>query len=186
MNASPPATTNATPLTQIGITVSPTMTRTPRTTRNSCARDTTARRIVAVTVAGFKVVSFIMRKASNAAVYLRRTGRPMGARPGVRCNGMLACLHDRVAQAVARRLAQVRMHQPPTKHPLPLHAHSFEEARRCNVIHVAGRPHPVDHRLRQGPLDHGRHRFTHEALTPPASRERITEIHGTCSHADFD
>ena len=52
MNASPPATTNATPLTQIGITVSPTMTRTPRTTRNSCARDTTARRIVAVTVAG--------------------------------------------------------------------------------------------------------------------------------------
>src|SRR2546422_8661805 len=51
---------------------------------------------------------------------------------------------------------------------------------------VAGRPHPVDRRLRQGPLDHGRHRFTHKSLTPPASCERITEIHGTWSHAGFD
>ena len=99
---------------------------------------------------------------------------------------MLACLHNRVAQAVARRLAQIRMHQPATKHPLTLHAHSFKEARRSHVVHITGRPHPVDHRLRQSPLDHGRHRFTHEALTTPASRECITQIHGTCSHADFD
>src|SRR5215831_17995116 len=78
------------------------------------------------------------------------------------------------------------MYQPSTKHPLTLHAHSFEEPRRCHVVHVAGRPHPVDRRLRQGPLDHGRYRFTHEALTPPASGKRITQIHCTGSHADFD
>src|SRR5262245_63235608 len=78
------------------------------------------------------------------------------------------------------------MYQPSTKQPLTLHTHSFEEPRRCRVVHIARRPHPVDRRLRQGPLDDGRHRFTHEALTPPASRERITQIHCTYAHADFD
>src|SRR5262245_1647108 len=78
------------------------------------------------------------------------------------------------------------MYQPSTKQPLTLHTHSFEEPRRCRVVHIARRPHPVDRRLRQGPLDDGRHRLTHEALTPPASRERITQINCTCSHADFD
>src|SRR5215468_11597003 len=125
--------------------------------------------------------SAVERRRSPAA-----DERPMGARPGVRCNGMLACLHDRVAKAVARCFAQVRMYQPSTKHPLTLHTHSFEEPRRRLVFHITGCPHPVDRWLRQGPLDHGRHRFTHEALMPPASRKRITQIHCTCAHADFD
>src|SRR5262249_4666389 len=117
----------------------------------------------------------ILVSASSLAVSARRI-----------CIKSLACLHDRVAKAVPRRLAQVRMDQPSTKHPLTLHAHSFEETRRRHVVHIAGRPHPIDRRLRQGPLDHSRHRFTHEALTPPAPRKRITQIHCPCSHADFD
>src|SRR5215510_14146858 len=98
-----------------------------------------------------------------------RTGRGVA-----RAAAALAWLHDRVAKAVPRCLAQVRMDQPSTEDPLTLHAYSLEEPRRCRVVHITDRPHPIDRRLRQGPLDHGRHRFTHEALTPPASRKRIT------------
>src|SRR5215510_2780183 len=117
----------------------------------------------------------MLASASSSAASARRI-----------CIKSLACLHDRVAKAVPWCLTQVRMDEPSTKHPFTLHAHSFKETRRRHIVHIAGRPHPIDRRLRQGPLDHGPHRFTHEALTPPAPRKRITQIHCTCSHADFD
>src|SRR5262249_55707579 len=130
-----------------------------------------------------------IRDSGHARMARRRmlaSASASAASPTRICIKSLDCLHDRVAKAVPRRLAQVWMDQPSTKHALTLHAHSFEETRRRHVVHIAGRPHPIDRRSRQGPLDHGRHRFTHEALTPPAPRKRITQIHCTCSHADFD
>jgi hypothetical protein len=53
MIANPPATTNATPLTHMGMRESATVTRTPKRIRNKWASDTAAKRIVAAMVTGF-------------------------------------------------------------------------------------------------------------------------------------
>src|SRR5438445_5978899 len=57
MNATPPATTNATALTHIGMSLSATVTWIPRIRRRRCASDTTAR-----------------RTAARASVFLRLSG----------------------------------------------------------------------------------------------------------------
>ena len=53
MIANPPATTNATPLTHMGMTLSATVTRTPKRMRIRCASDTTANTKAAAMVTGF-------------------------------------------------------------------------------------------------------------------------------------
>ena len=78
------------------------------------------------------------------------------------------------------------MDEPSPRDAFSFHTDSFEESRRRDILDIAGRPHAVDHRLRQSPLDYRCHCFTHQTLATPPPGKHIAEIDGACAYANLD